>query len=73
MNALAQELGVANHVTFTGRVPVEPQPRAEMGRDGGQRVENKLAWRHEMPKLLGACEALGRSAAISPTERSVEA
>jgi hypothetical protein len=30
-----------------------------MGTFGRARVENELAWRHEVPKLLAAYEAVG--------------
>ena len=36
----------------------DPQRRAAMGAYGRARVENELEWRHEVPKLLGAYQAL---------------
>ena len=36
----------------------DPKRRAEMGAFGRRRVENELEWRHEVPKLLAAYEAL---------------
>ena len=35
-----------------------PQRRAEMGAYGRARVENELEWRHEVPRLLAAYDAL---------------
>jgi len=36
----------------------DPARRAEMGAFGRRRVENELEWRHEVPKLLAAYDAL---------------
>jgi glycosyltransferase involved in cell wall biosynthesis len=36
----------------------DPKRRAEMGAFGRRRVEDDLEWRHEVPKLLAAYEAL---------------
>ena len=36
----------------------DPQRRAEMGAFGRRRVEQELEWRHEVPKLMAAYEAL---------------
>jgi glycosyltransferase involved in cell wall biosynthesis len=49
----------------------DPLRRAEMGEYGRGRVENELAWSHEVPKLLAAYATLWRGAALSPA-RSVE-
>jgi len=38
----------------------DPERRARMGRFGRRRVEEDLAWPHEVPKLLAAYEALWR-------------
>jgi glycosyltransferase involved in cell wall biosynthesis len=35
-----------------------PERRAEMGRFGRARVENELAWRYEVPKLIAAYDAV---------------
>jgi glycosyltransferase involved in cell wall biosynthesis len=35
-----------------------PEERAKMGKFGKERVERKLEWRHEEPKLLAAYNAL---------------
>jgi glycosyltransferase involved in cell wall biosynthesis len=45
-----------------------PVRRAEMGEFGRRRVETKLAWHHEVPRLLAAYEVLWRGAATSPAE-----
>jgi glycosyltransferase involved in cell wall biosynthesis len=50
----------------------DPARRAEMGKYGRSRVENELEWRHEVPKLLAAYEALWHSARVSPAARRVE-
>src|SRR6266436_1619390 len=44
----------------------DPVKRAEMGEFGRRRVENELEWRHEVPKLLAAYEALWHRARVSP-------
>jgi len=149
MKALARELGVADHVTFTGRVPDgemlamlntadvcvnpdianelndkstmnkimeymalgkpivqfdlaegrysaqqaslfaikndapdlarkivelldDPVRRARMGQYGRRRVESELEWRHEVPKLLAAYEALWAAAEVSRAARGAE-
>jgi glycosyltransferase involved in cell wall biosynthesis len=149
MKALARELGVADHVTFTGRVPDgemlamlntadvcvnpdvanelndkstmnkimeymalgkpivqfdlaegrysaqqaslfamkndaldlarklvelldDPVRRARMGEYGRRRVESELEWRHEVPKLLAAYEALWAAAEVSRAARGAE-
>jgi glycosyltransferase involved in cell wall biosynthesis len=36
----------------------DPEQRAEMGRQGRERVERKLAWRHQAPRYLGVYESL---------------
>jgi glycosyltransferase involved in cell wall biosynthesis len=41
----------------------DPQKRRMMGAFGRKRVQEKLEWRHEAPKLLAAYEALWSSAA----------
>lgn len=56
----------------------DPERRAEMGRFGRQRIERELAWKHEVPKLLAAYDALfetgvparARGAAVSSRGRS---
>jgi glycosyltransferase involved in cell wall biosynthesis len=50
----------------------DPVRRAQMGKYGRRRVENELEWRHEVPKLLSAYEALWDSARTSPVARGVE-
>ena len=50
----------------------DPARRAEMGEFGRRRVENELEWRHEVPKLLAAYEALWHTPAASPVTRGVE-
>ena len=49
-----------------------PARRAEMGEFGRRRVESELEWRHEVPKLLAAYEALWHAGAASPVGRGVE-
>ncbi len=44
----------------------DPVRRAEMGEFGRRRVESELEWRHEVPKLLAAYEALWHRARVSP-------
>ena len=36
----------------------DPEQRAEMGRQGRERVEHELAWRHQAPRYLGVYESL---------------
>jgi glycosyltransferase involved in cell wall biosynthesis len=36
----------------------DPERRAEMGREGRERVERELAWRHQAPRYLGVYESL---------------
>jgi glycosyltransferase involved in cell wall biosynthesis len=36
----------------------DPERRAEMGTFGRRRVEQELEWRHEVPKLMAAYDAL---------------
>jgi glycosyltransferase involved in cell wall biosynthesis len=36
----------------------DPERRAEMGRQGRERVERKLAWRHQSPRYLSVYESL---------------
>jgi glycosyltransferase involved in cell wall biosynthesis len=36
----------------------DPERRARMGAYGRRRVEDELEWRHEIPKLLAAYDAL---------------
>ena len=36
----------------------DPQLRSRMGRIGRQRVEDSLAWHHQVPRLLQAYEKL---------------
>jgi glycosyltransferase involved in cell wall biosynthesis len=36
----------------------DPKRRAEMGRQGRERVERELAWRHQAPRYLGIYESL---------------
>jgi glycosyltransferase involved in cell wall biosynthesis len=48
----------------------DPARRAQMGEFGRRRVENDLEWRHEVPKLLAAYEALWPSAA-APQAKAV--
>jgi glycosyltransferase involved in cell wall biosynthesis len=36
----------------------DPEQRAVMGRQGRERVERKLAWRHQAPRYLGVYESL---------------
>lgn len=50
----------------------DPPRRAEMGQYGRRRVENELAWNHDVPKLLAAYEALWRGEVISSAEQGVE-
>ncbi|HMH17897.1 MAG TPA: glycosyltransferase family 4 protein, partial [Burkholderiales bacterium] len=50
----------------------DPARRAKMGEYGRRRVENELAWPHEVPKLLAAYEALGRDVEASPAAQGVE-
>src|SRR6266481_5898533 len=50
----------------------DPVRRAEMGEFGRSRVESELEWRHEVPKLLAAYDALWGSAQISPVARAVK-
>jgi len=50
----------------------DPVRRAEMGEFGRSRVESELEWRHEVPKLLAAYDALWGSARISPVARAVK-
>ena len=38
----------------------DPERRIRMGELGRNRVENKLEWRYEVPKLLAAYEVLFR-------------
>jgi glycosyltransferase involved in cell wall biosynthesis len=42
----------------------DPVRRAQMGEYGRRRVENELAWPHEVPKLLAAYEALWQPARV---------
>jgi len=49
-----------------------PARRAEMGEFGRRRVESELEWRHEVPKLLAAYEALWQAGAASPVGRGAE-
>ena len=50
----------------------DPVRRERMGEFGRRRVESELEWRHEIPKLLAAYEALWRGPAVSPAPRGVE-
>ena len=50
----------------------DPARRAAMGEFGRRRVENELAWPHEVPKLLAAYEALWRGVEVSPAAQGVE-
>jgi glycosyltransferase involved in cell wall biosynthesis len=50
----------------------DPERRARMGEFGRQRVEAELEWRHEVPKLLAAYEALWHRPGISPAARGAE-
>ena len=43
-----------------------------MGNYGRKRVENELAWHHEVPKLLAVHEALWSGEVISSPVRRVE-
>jgi len=43
-----------------------------MGNYGRKRVENELAWHHEVPKLLAVHEALWSGEVISSLVRRVE-
>ena len=36
----------------------DPERRAEMGRQGRERVEQELAWRHQAPRYVGVYESL---------------
>jgi len=47
--------------------------RARMGEFGRRRVENELEWRHEIPKLLAAYEALWAAPAAGPAARGIGA
>jgi glycosyltransferase involved in cell wall biosynthesis len=38
-----------------------PELRIKMGRFGRSRVENELEWKHEVPKLLSAYQALSEN------------
>jgi len=49
----------------------DPLRRAEMGEFGRRRVENELEWRHEVPKLLAAYEALWRGLDVSSAPRTL--
>ena len=51
----------------------DPAQRARMGEFGRRRVENELEWRHEIPKLLAAYEALWGGPGVSPAPRGVGA
>jgi hypothetical protein len=43
-----------------------------MGQYGRRRVESELEWRHEVPKLLAAYEALWAAAEVSRAARGAE-
>ncbi len=47
----------------------DPEKRARMGAFGRRRVEQELEWRHEIPKLLAAYEALAAPARAAPLAR----
>jgi glycosyltransferase involved in cell wall biosynthesis len=47
----------------------DPQKRRMMGAFGRKRVQDKLEWRHEAPKLLAAYEALWAKADLTRSER----
>lgn len=51
----------------------DPVRRVRMGEFGRRRVENELEWRHEIPKLLAAYEALWRAPGASTAARGVAA
>jgi glycosyltransferase involved in cell wall biosynthesis len=44
----------------------DPERRARMGAFGRRRVETELEWRHEVPKLLAAYEALRAPSRAAP-------
>ena len=50
----------------------DPVRRARMGQYGRRRVESELEWRHEVPKLLAAYEALWAAAEVSRAARGAE-
>jgi glycosyltransferase involved in cell wall biosynthesis len=51
----------------------DPARRARMGEFGRRRVEKELEWRHEIPRLLAAYEALWSAPRVSPATRGIEA
>jgi glycosyltransferase involved in cell wall biosynthesis len=62
-------------VDFAGKIVElldDPDRCAKMGEFGRRRVENDLEWRHEVPKLLAAYEALW-DAPSAAAQESVEA
>lgn len=61
---------------FAGRIVElldDPPRRAAMGEFGRRRVEERLEWRHEAPRLLAAYEALCGGPARQPLPRSAGA
>jgi glycosyltransferase involved in cell wall biosynthesis len=50
----------------------DPERRREMGEIGRRRVVDELEWRHEVPKLLAAYDALWAKPATSSPRPAVE-
>lgn len=51
----------------------DPARRARMGEYGRRRVESELEWRHEVPKLIAAYEALWRAPEMATAARGIGA